>query len=349
MRAPGDPRPQRLTFLAHNRNHVNLFSPAAARLSAEGVDVAFATIADHPDRAPAAAALAKLPFPHIDIAELERRAKPGDIVVVGNDWGPRAVARSLERMQKRGAHLVGVIEGARFAFPKQYVRVDEVLVWGPSGQAAFAKPTRVIGSPNIERARFIARNPPERPRALVNYKFAYGAEDEGFTWGAAAVAAASAIDPDYVLSTHPASVGVPEEVHRSHAPFYDLLADATLLITRSSTVIYEALTAGVSVIYFPLPEEKRAEFAEPMGAFATAENAEQLVQLARAHAEQPAFNPAQAAPFLAHHVSIDPAKTADERLALALMEILAERRSVGRGLLGLWGRMLSPLQSAKDQ
>jgi hypothetical protein len=313
----------RLCLIASNRNHVNIFQQSAAVLKQRGLDVVFATIEGHADQPLAASALKSLEWPYIDISQLLQQAVPGDVVCVGNDWGPKRLVKVLDQLKTRGIKLIGVVEGARFAFPRQYTRVDEILCWGPSGGVLLQKPLRIVGSPIIEKAARLKRARADRPRVLINYKFSYGAEDHGFVWGAAAIAAAKLIDSEYVLSTHPASQGVPADVQISHEPFSALLASATLLVTRSSTVIYEALAAGVSVIYFPLTDEKRAEFADPKGAFPTAESAEELLALTKTHAAAPQFDSGRAAAFLDWHVSIDPARAAVERLADALADIVS--------------------------
>jgi len=302
----------RLYFVAHSLNHVQIFEEAAGLLRRRGLTVSFATVKDVPG---VQRAIDALGYPRMDIGDLARCATSHDVVCFGNDWGPKRVRRALERLRRNRVLRVGVIEGAQFSHPDRYSRVDAVLYWGPSGSELLGRPGRVVGSPIIESAWRLDRHPPEHPQVLINYKSSDG---PAFEWGRAAIAAAKAIDPTYVFSAHPKSIGIPQDVRVSHEPFRKLLSTASLLITRSSTVIYEALAAGVSVLYFPVPGEKRVEFGDPRGAFQTAESAADLLRLAQAYAADPGFNRSAASAFLDRHVSIDALQPSAERLADAL-------------------------------
>lgn len=354
MTAQGSLGPARLFVVAHNRNHVRIFADMARRVGASGRPATFVVVEGHPDRDAAADAAASLDFPVIETAQLARLATARDVVCVGNDWGPKHFIRTLERLRRRGAALVGIVEGARFAYPRHYERVDDLLCWGPSALDMLPGRKHIVGSPAIERARKAARAQPERPRVLINYKFTQGAAHEGPVWARAAAEAAAAVDPGYLLSAHHSNVADLAGLNVSHAPFSSLLADATLLITRASTVIYEALAARVSVIYFPLADERRAEFADPMGAFRLAENGADVAQFTRAHAADPTFDAAAAETFLARHVSFDPVRSASERMAAFVSGKLAEREAFDAaalpgskpGLEQMLSRLLSRMQPA---
>jgi hypothetical protein len=201
------------------------------------------------------------------------------------------------------------------------------MVWGQSGVDTLPGRKHIVGSPAIERARKPERVQPERPRVLINYKFTKGAKEEGPVWARACAAAASAVDPDYVLSAHPSNVADLAGLNVSHAPFTSLLDEATLLITRSSTVIYEALAGRVSVIYVPIEGERRAEITDAQGAFHTAENTDDIAHFVQDHAATPTFNAAAADVFLARHVSFDPMRASSERMADVVIAKLAERRN----------------------
>lgn len=321
----GTPQP-RIFFVVHNRNHQTIFSDVIQALQAKGIQTAFATIGGHRHEPQAAAALTSAGQTYVDISAVLRTATPSDIVCVGNDWGPKRLRKILSALKARGVKVVGIVEGARFKLPNLYRRVDELLCWGPSGLTIGAQCPKVVGSPTIEKAGRRGRTTSTGIRVLVNYKFSGTQRDVGFKWGAAAIAAARLIDPDYILSTHPSSRDVPPEVRVSHESFTRLLSQSTVVITRSSTVIYEALVAGVSVIYAPLPDEDRAEFGDPAGAFETAETADELLEAARRYAASPVFKEGPARTFLDRHVSIDPTRSAVERIADALTNGLPANR-----------------------
>lgn len=327
---------QRIFFVVHNRNHMAIFNGFAGLLRDRGFHTLFCTIGGHRHEPQAREAIARFGQPAHDIALILAKATPRDAICLGNDWGPRRLARALDRLKARGVPLVAVVEGARFNQPRHYKRVDELLCWGPSGLEIGARKARIVGSPVIEKAAGLPKADVGRPRVLVNYKFSGTDDDAGFVWGAAAIAAAREIDPDFVLSTHPSSRNVPRDVRTSHEPFHALLSRSTLVITKASTVIYEALAAGVSVLYFPAPGEVLAEFGAADGAFQTAKTPEELLAAARRYGANPLFPEAAAVAFLARHVSMVPGMPANERIASALNGIL-EARSAGGDATGASG------------
>jgi hypothetical protein len=320
--------PPRLFLVAHNRNHIGIFTDTARLIEADDHPVTFVVVEGNPDFEAAQKALGDLSFPFVTSEDLARLATARDVVVVGNDWGPKHFIRKLERLRRNGVPVIGIVEGARFAYPRHWERVDDLLVWGQSGIDTLPGRKHIVGSPAIEKAQKTERTPPARPHVIVNYKFMKGAKDEGPVWAGDCAAAAAPIDPDYVISAHPFNVAELSGLNVTHAPFSKLLDEATLLITRSSTVIYEALAARVSVIYYPLPDERRAEFGEPMGAFRTANNAAELAEHVRAHGADPAFNDATARAFLERHVSFDPNKSAPQRMADFVSAKLQERAAI---------------------
>jgi hypothetical protein len=327
----------RVFFVVHNKNHMTIFSTFAPLLEAQGRAVHFATLGGHRHEGQALAAISAGGRPAIDIGEVARLATPNDIICLGNDWGPRRLLRILDQLKARGVPLAAVVEGARFGLPRLYKHVDNLLCWGPSGLEIGARGAQISGSPTIEKAARLPRKVHDRPKVLVNYKFSGTAEDEGFVWGAAAIAAARAIDPDFVLTTHPSSRGVPAGIRVSHAPFHSLLQDATIIITKASTVVYEALAAGVAVLYFPAADEVRAEFGEPHGAFETGDTPASLLAAAQRYAANPVFPASAAQAFLDRHVAIDPQRPAAIRIASALIDIMAARGRAREALDGSAG------------
>lgn len=322
LRTRPTPDTRRIFFVVHNKNHVTIFRDIVKELSARGIECRYLTIGGHRHQPQAVAALEAGGFPRMDLSEVLRSATQGDILCVGNDWGPSRLRRAIKVLKKNGVKILGVVEGARFLLPNQYKRVDKLLCWGPSGHDIGANSVQVVGSPVIERAFRTRHADRPGPKVLVNYKFSGTVKDEGFAWGYAAIAAAREIDPDFTFSTHPSNKSVPQAVRISPEPFTRLLADATVVITRSSTVIYEALASGACVIYAPLADEPRAEFADPAGAFEIAANATELLEKARLHKANPRLDTAAAQAFLDRHVSFDPGRSAIVRIADALTNSL---------------------------
>jgi hypothetical protein len=343
--------PPRLFLVTHNRNHISIFADMARLLQAEGRPVTFVVVEGNPDREAAATALTEKGFAFITSEDLARVVTARDVVCVGNDWGPKHFKRKLERFRRHGVPVIGVVEGARFAYPRHWERVDDILAWGPSALDLLPGCKHIVGSPAIERALKPEREQPLRPHVIVNYKFMKGVKEQGPAWATECATAAAPVDVDYVISAHPFNVGELGGLNVSHAPFSKLLDEATLLITRSSTVIYEALAARVSVIYYPLADERRAEFDEPLGAFRTANNATELAELVHKHGVDPSFDARSARAFLERHVSFDPEKSASQRMADFVSAKLQERAGIDPtplpgskpGLAGLLARVFGGL------
>lgn len=339
--------PPRLFLVTHNRNHISIFTDMARLLEAQGHPLTFVVVEGNPDREAATKALTERGLAFITSDDLARTVTVRDVVCVGNDWGPKHFKRKLESFRRRGIPVIGIVEGARFAYPRHWDRVDDLLGWGPSALDMLPGRKHIVGSPAIERSLKPGRVQPSRPHVIVNYKFMKGAKEQGPVWANECAAAAAPVDANYVISAHPFNVGELGGLNVSHAPFAKLLDEATLLITRSSTVIYEALAARVSVIYYPLADERRAEFGEPLGAFRTANNAAELAEFVRAHGTDPNFNESGARVFLERHVSFDPAKSASQRMADFISAKLKERAGIDPaalpgskpGLAGLLARV----------
>ncbi|MBF8253710.1 MAG: hypothetical protein HW373_405 [Deltaproteobacteria bacterium] len=102
---------------------------------------------------------------------------------------------------------------------------------------------------------------------------------------------------------------------------------ASALISRPSTTIYQALAAGVPVVHFPAEEEDLAEFADPFGAFETAGDAHELPELLRQAIAGRDTVRERGRLFLERHVSIDPARTATQRIVDALLVEFAVARA----------------------
>lgn len=340
----------RLFLVTHNRNHVSIFTDMARLLMADGHAVTFVVVEGNPDFEAAQKALGERGLAFITSEQLAPIVTARDVVTVGNDWGPKHFISKIERFRRNGVPIIGIVEGARFAYPRHWERVDDMLVWGQSGVETLPGRKTIVGSPAIERALKPERVPPSRPHVIANYKFMKGAKDEGPIWAADCAAASAPIDPDYVISAHPFNVAELGGLNVSHAPFSKLLDEATLLITRSSTVIYEALAARVSVIYYPLADERRAEFGEPMGAFRTANSAAELAAHVQAHAADPTFDETAARAFLERHVSFDANTSASQRMADFVAAKLRERAGIDpaalpgskRGLQGLLAWLRGP-------
>lgn len=306
-------------FLVHNVNHVRLFVPVAQALREAGRDAQFVHLQEIQKRSGALGVLQDMGFAATPISQLFESLTAGATVIVGNDWAPRPLKDTLMRARVAGARLVGIVDGCRFGLPPRYQLVDEVLAWGPSSSEQMKRAVSVVGSPSIERAAS-DRSWFDEPRfAAVNYKFAFASEgiehQEG--WLADVLVGCRQAGIGAAVSQHPANPEAPPGV--SFSDIDDLLRRASVLISRSSTVVYEALARGKPVVLYPLPDEKLCEFAAPMGAFEIAGSASELPALIERALRRIPEQAGLGARFLERHVEIGPNGQATQRIVARLL------------------------------
>ncbi len=273
----------------------------------------------HRELLAAAAARGLGPSAPIDRAELVARAAA---VAVRNDWGvPRPLVEAA-----RAAHVptIGWVEGVQdFAdvdtgrARHAYRSVDHVLSLGAYDAAQLAgADVTPVGSQRLWAAW---HGPPTTGVGpiVANVNFTYGVlEHARRPWVDDVLAAAQG--HELVLSRHPADRGRHGRRFESKRPVEELLRAAPRLVTRFSTLAYEALALGVELVYHNPHGERVATFADPQGAFTvTATRAELAATLGRPRPEPPDVR-ARAGAFLANHLVLeDPPPAARAARAIA--------------------------------
>lgn len=311
----------RVFFLVLNANHVEIFRDAAAELGRRGEDVRFLVLKDHAGTPRARAALKALDTEPVFAGRvIAREAGAGDLIVSAM---PKGLKREgvVDDLRARGVRLAQVVEGARFQRPYKYLPGVPLLGWGPSARGCGVEDVRIVGSPVIEAAMRAGNRPDGSRLAIVNYKFTDAESASGLhrTWAAATDAACRSLDFTPVFSVHPVLQNLPSTFTAASEPASALLQRARLLVTRSSTLLFEALVAGVQPFFFPLEGEETREFTDPMGAYPVAGSGEELArQIADWEAGRTSFHRGT---FLAAHVDIDPERPAWLRMADALLGI----------------------------
>ena len=234
---------QTVYFVAHNLNHYRLMAETCEILGAAGNATMFVCVELAKTAPELIAHWDRIKLPYLGLIRMQQMIRKGDIVVVCNDWGPRYLIDALHRIQRSGAKVIGLVEGTRFQMPGRYELVDELLVWGPSGSEAFEVPTHIVGSPGLEGDWVGSRVRQRGRRCLINYKFTYDERkaDQDFGWLEKVTSAAHACGTECTISLHPANDPLPANYSVSDKPILELLQDACVVVTRSSTVVYEAL------------------------------------------------------------------------------------------------------------
>ncbi|MEJ6477456.1 MAG: hypothetical protein QNL92_02100 [Octadecabacter sp.] len=157
--------------------------------------------------------------------------------------------------------------------------------------------------------------------ALINYKFTWADKESDLdhAWLRAALNACEENGFEPVMSCHPAERHDVSGITWADRTIEELLAESALVVTRSSTVIYQALASGVQPFLYPIAKEELYELSDPMACFPICQTSDDLCEAVSrwriASMPPPSMN------FLDRHVSVIPDKPAFQRVAEALLEL----------------------------
>jgi hypothetical protein len=127
----------------------------------------------------------------------------------------------------------------------------------------------------------------------------------------------------YVISTHPAEKTRITSSRMTAISASRLLPHATVLISRFSTMPFEAMARGVPFIYHNPHGETVKTFADSMGGFDVTTSGEQLAQ---ALAEQSPGSDGyrlRAQAFFSHHVDIDRSQRSELRACEQIARLMS--------------------------
>ncbi len=198
--------------------------------------------------------------------------------VAMNDWGePSRDIYHLARV--RGVPSVAKVEGVqdftdvdtgRIRLP--YLAADHVLIQGQNDSEALdRKHLHLVGNANMEAAWAEGPGDPARNgEVVINSNFTYGVlTDVRDEYLAGAIEAVLAADLRPVVSQHPADRALPSPLaaHRTDRSMSSMLPHCEAVITRFSTVPFEAIAYGTPFVYFNPHREQVPTFATPSEVF----------------------------------------------------------------------------------
>jgi hypothetical protein len=243
-------------------------------------------------------------------------------VVVTKDIG--TLGPWVQRSRELGMPTLGKVEGAQDFWDvdttqewRAYRNLDLVLCQGAFDAEALAdRETAVVGSTRLERLWWAPPVEAREPMALINLNFTYGARtSDRKQWLDSAVQGCELTGTPYVISMHPAEKSRITSRRATSISASRLLPHATVLISRFSTMPFEAMARGVPFIYHNPHGELVKTFSDPMGSFDVSTSSEQLAQALTALREGPADHRRRAQPFFAHHIDVDPKRRSEQRSA----------------------------------
>lgn len=249
-------------------------------------------------------------------------------LVVMNDWG--VSTRSLVDLAgQRATPTYGWVEGVQdFAdadVPHRrapYRQVDHVLCLGSYDHGQLDGTVRtIVGS---TRLRELWDRPPTvaADRTVVaNCNFTYRVlEEHRRAWLRSVRRAVRAGGRPLTVSQHPADRAVLRPWERSRSAVDVLLGRSSRLVTRFSTLGYEALVRGVPVAYHNPHGERVPTFARPAGAFDVTTSTDQLAEVLQGPEPSGEEIRRRAGEFLGHHLRLDGPPP-----AAAAAEVIVER------------------------
>jgi GT2 family glycosyltransferase len=251
-----------------------------------------------------------------------------------NDWGANMQAL-VAAVRAAGGTSFAKVEGVQDfddvdlnRVRRPYRHADVILAQGQNDvDALTGQEISVVGSTRLERIVAGPEAPADAEQVLINVNFTYGVlTDKQDEWIWAAVNGARSAGLDYEISLHPAQKNVPQQAavlaHISTDPFSHALRRTGVLISRFSTVLYEAMALGVPAIYLNSHGEKVPTFQNPEGAFVKVTGTDLEEALAEALSWRGSYR-SRAEEFFSRQVDIDPAVPSEERSAAVIAERLA--------------------------
>ncbi|MGB7964197.1 MAG: glycosyltransferase [Propionicimonas sp.] len=249
-------------------------------------------------------------------------------IVTLNDWGP--LRRVIEAANAAGVPTFAKVEGVQDFLDDDTGRIRTpyrqarwILGQGPNDVASLPdKEVLVVGSSRLE---LVATLPPVHPgdHVLANLNFTFGVlTDQRDGWLRSIADAARTLGVDVVVSRHPAEKGDTMGMEVAARPFRHEITKAGVLVSRFSTVPFEAMARGVPFVYHNPHREKVPTFENPEGAFWVSRSTDELeLRLQEALDAREGYRE-RSWPFFAAQVDIDPGRDPAERAADAIVERL---------------------------
>jgi len=165
--------------------------------------------------------------------------------------------------------------------------------------------------------------PAQEEHVVINLNFTYGVlEEERAGWIDSAVAACERLGLPYTVAHHPAERRARSVPRGSSIPISRLLLRATTLISRFSTVPFEAMARGVPFVYHNPHGEKVSTFGHGGDAFRRTTTIDELeTALDEARGWRGDYRERSAA-FFSRQIDVNPEVSSEDRAADVIYGLL---------------------------
>jgi len=257
--------------------HLAEIMPLADSLHRRGIETRVAVGEAHWPRI--ATGLAWYETPVYSLPEPSRVVADVAAVVTMKDWA--GYGEVVAAARAAGIPTFAKVEGAQdFADTDTpyardaYRSADHILCQGQIDFDALVGSRHIVGSSRLERIRQAPVLPIESDFVVINLNFTYGVlEEERALWIDSAVEACVSLRVPYAVALHPAERRTTRVPRATAVPISRLLVRASALVSRFSTVPFEAMARGVPFVYHNPHGEKVATFADGGSAFRTTTSA----------------------------------------------------------------------------
>ncbi|MEM4655315.1 MAG: methyltransferase domain-containing protein [Thermosphaera sp.] len=203
-------------------------------------------------------------------------------VVLANDWGPEEY-QIIQEARLLGIPSVCIQEGSVFfsIYTSRFLRnADFVCVCG-------LKTLRYLKRPNVHltgNPKFDPLKPtplPNKPVVIINSNFAYGIfENVRLKWLEDVIGVCEKLGLEFFISQHPRDkADLPADlpvIKSAEVNYIEQLNRASILVSRFSTMIYEAMLLGREAIYYDPHGENPDIFNEVNNGLYRAKNPSEL-------------------------------------------------------------------------
>lgn len=224
-----------------------------------------------------------------------------------------------------GAHDFQDVDTGRERRP--YQRVRHVLCQGTNDADAIRNnggEAHVVGSTRLEQLWALSPREPAARLVVINLNFTWNVlEDARDEFLRTAIEGCESAGLEYVVSAHPDERSRPD-VKFAAEPMSTLLGHASVLVSRFSTVPFEAMARGVPFVYHNPHGEQVPTFSDADGAFETSAGASELADALDESMGWVSTYRHRCEPFFRAQVDIDPERTSAQRTHAAIEAVLSQ-------------------------
>jgi len=228
-------------------------------------------------------------IPFIDYSFLRDDKIEFDTIICMNDWDKKYVRPEIIKAKNNNKKTIGIVEGIQDFFDldtkqdrKTYKTVEYVLLTGEHDHQFFedcGNKTHIIGVPRL--ASLLEEDVifPKNQLAVINMNFSYNVlVDKAEKWLESTIKGCKKANIDYIITQHPADKTNLKNYKVSSLNMYDTIRNGSIIISRFSSTILEALAMGKPVVYHNPHDEKAIKFQNPLNAYSLSFDSDSLAK-----------------------------------------------------------------------